>query len=70
MKPIELDFNDVNDPDYTWLSLWISKTALSDQSIEITMRGLINMQTESLQCTLSKEDAIKLAKTILENVKD
>ena len=70
MKPIELDLNDVNDPDYTGLSLWIGKTALSDQTIEVSIQGLIHMQPENLQCTISKEDAINLAKTILENIKD
>lgn len=64
MKPIELDFNDVNDPEYTRLSLWIGNR---NQNIEIYIAGSLN---ESLGCVLSKEDAAKLAKTILENVKD
>lgn len=67
MKPIELDFNDVNDPDYTRLSLWIGNR---DRDVEIYIAGLLNMQTESLSIALSKEDAVTLAKTILENVKD
>ena len=67
MKPIELDLNDVNDPEYTRLSLWIGN---KNKKVEIFIVGLLNMQTESLSCTLFKEDAIKLAKTILENVKD
>lgn len=64
MKPIELDFNDINDPDYTRLSLWIGNR---NQNIEIYIAGSLN---ESLGCVLSKEDAVKLAKTILENIKD
>ena len=67
MKPIELDFNDINDPEYTRLSLWIGN---KNSSVELYIAGLLNMQTESLSCVLSKGDAIKLAKTILENVKD
>ena len=67
MKPIELDLNDVNDPKYTQLSLWIGNR---NQNVEIYIAGLLNMQTESLSCALSNEDAVKLAKTILENVKD
>lgn len=67
MKPIELDLNDVNDPEYTRLSLLIGNR---NQDVGIYIAGLLNMQTESLSCVLSKEDAIKLAKTILENVKD
>ena len=67
MKPIELDFNDVNDPEYTRLSLWIGNR---NQNVELYIAGLLNMQTESLSCVLSKEDAVNLAKTILENVKD
>lgn len=67
MKPIELDFKDVNDPEYTRLSLWIGNR---NQNIELYISGLLNMQTESLSCILSKEDAVKLAKTILENIKD
>ena len=67
MKPIELDFNDVNDPEYTRLSLWIGNR---NRDVEIYIAGLLNMQTESLSCVLSKEDAVKLAKTILENIKD
>ena len=67
MKPIELDFNDINDPEYTRLSLWTGNVF---QGVEIYIAGLLNMQTESLSCILSKEDAIKLAKTILENAKD
>lgn len=64
MKPIELDFNDVNDPDYTRLSLWIGNR---NQNIEIYIAGSLN---ESLGCVLSKDDAVKLAKTILENIKE
>ena len=67
MKPIELDFNDINDPDYTRLSLWIGNR---NRDVEIYIVGLLNMQTESLSCVLSKEDAAKLAKTILENIKE
>ena len=67
MKPIELDFKDVNDPEYTRLSLWIGNR---NQDVELYIAGLLNMQTESLNCVLSKEDAVKLAKTILENVRD
>ena len=40
MKPIELDFKDVNDPEYTRLSLWIGNRN------------------------------VKLAKAILENIKE
>ena len=64
MKPIELDFNDINDPDYTRLSLWIGNR---NQNVELYIAGSLN---ESISCVLSKEDAVKLAKTILENVKD
>ena len=64
MKPIELDFNDVNDPDYTRLSLWIGNR---NQNVELYITGSLN---ESLSCVLSKVDAVKLAKTILENVKE
>ena len=67
MKPIELDFDDINDPEYTRLSLWIGNR---NQNIELFIVGLLNMQTESLSCALSKEDAVKLAKTILENIKE
>ena len=67
MKPIELDFNDVNDPHFTRLSLWIGNR---NQDVELYIAGLLNMQIESLSCVLSKGDAVKLAKTILENVKD
>lgn len=67
MKPIELELYDVHDPEYTYLSLWIGNR---DQDVGLYIAGLNNMHTESLSCTLSKEDAIKLAKTILENVKD
>ena len=67
MKPIELDFNDVNDPEYTRLSLWIGN---KNKSVELYIAGLLNMQTESLSCVLSNGDAVKLAKTILENIKD
>lgn len=64
MKPIELDLNDVNDPDYTRLALWIGN---KNKNVELYIAGSLN---ESLSCTISKEDAIKLAKTILENIKD
>lgn len=67
MKPIELDLNDVNDPEYTRLSLWIGN---KNNNVELYIAGSLNMQTESLSCILSKEDAVKLAKTILENIKD
>ena len=67
MKPIELDLNDVNNPDYSRLSLWIGN---SNQDVELYIAGLLNMQNESLSCVLSKEDAVKLAKTILENIKE
>ena len=67
MKPVDLDFKDVNDPDYTRLSLWIGN---KNKNVELYIAGLLNMQTESLSCVLSKEDAVKLAKTILENIKD
>ena len=67
MKPIELDLNDVNDPDYTRLALWIGN---ENQDVELYIAGLLNMQNESLSCVLSKEDAVKLAKTILENIKE
>ena len=64
MKPIELDLNDVNDPEYTRLSLWIGNR---NQNVEIYIAGSLN---ESLSCALSKDDAVKLAKAILENIKD
>ena len=64
MKPIELDFNDVNDPEYTRLSLWIGNR---NQNVELYIAGSLN---ESLSCVLSKEDAVKLAKAILENIKE
>ena len=67
MKPIELDFNDVNDPEYIRLSLWIGN---KNKDVELYIAGLLNMQTESLSCVLSNEDAVNLAKTILENIKD
>ena len=67
MKPIELDFNDVNDPEYTRLSLWIGNR---NRDVELYIVGLLNMQTESLSCALSKEDAVNLAKAILENIKE
>ena len=67
MKPIELDFNDINDPEYTRLSLWIGN---KNKNVELYIAGLLNMQTESLSCVLSNEDAVKLAKTILENIKE
>ena len=63
MKPIELDLNDVNDPD-THLFLWIGN---KNRDVEIYIAAGLN---ESLSCVISKEDAIKLATTILENVKD
>ena len=63
MKPIELDLNDANDPEYTRLSLWIG----NKNNVELYIAGSLN---ESLSCVLSKEDAVKLAKTILENIKE
>ena len=49
MKPIELDFNDVNDPEYTRLSLWIGN---KNQDVEFYIAGSLN---ESLSCILSKK---------------
>ena len=67
MKPIELDLDDVNFPEYTRLSMWIGN---SNRDVELYIAVLTNMQNESLSCVLSKEDAVKLAKTILENIKE
>lgn len=55
MKPIELDLNDVIDPEYTRLSLWIGN---KNQDVEIYIAGLLNMQTESLSCVLSKDGGL------------
>lgn len=68
-KVTELDLNDKYDPKYSGLSLWIGTTAIDKQSIEIYIEGLLNMQLESLGCTLSKEDALLLANTIIEALK-
>ena len=69
---IELDFDDKNFPSDASMSLWIGNTATSnnEKSIEFYISGILNMQGESLDCTLSREDALKLANTLLEALKD
>ena len=68
MKPIELDLNDVNDPDYTRLGLWINNK--DSQTVEFYMSGLIYMSTASLQCTITKEQALLLANKIIETFEE
>ena len=67
---IEKEFTCINDPEYSSLDLWIGKTATSDKSIELYITGLLHMQDESLSVTLSKKDALDLAQTLLNAVKD
>lgn len=44
---------------YSRLDLWACRN-----TVEIYLAGLIHMQEESLQCNLSKRDALKLADAI------
>jgi len=47
---------------YSRFDLWACK-----DEVELYMVGLIHMQEESLQCVLSKKDALKLAAAIYEH---
>ena len=67
---IEKEFKCVNDPKYSSLDLWIDITAASKRSIELDITGLLNMQDESLSVTLSRKDALDLANTILNALKE
>lgn len=64
----ELSINDVNDPDNCDLGLWIGRTATSHNSIELSISGLLHGCAESLSCTLSEDDAVKLAKALLKHI--
>jgi len=47
---------------HSGLDLWACR-----DSVEIYLKGLIHMQDESLQCYLSKENALKLADAIYQH---
>jgi CYTH domain-containing protein len=70
MAVTELELNDKNNPEESGLDLWIGRTATDDQSIEFYIGGIINLQSESLSCTLSKQDALLLAGTLLKALKE
>lgn len=61
---LDLAFDDIHDPDYCDLNVWIGSTATREYAVEITVNGALYMQSESLSCTLSKQDALKLAEAI------
>lgn len=69
MSIIELELNDKNFPDEAGLNLWIGGAGTDVKSVEICIVGILHMQGESLSCTLSEQDAIRLAGAILDSVK-
>lgn len=68
MQVTELEINDKHEPDSAGLDLWIGRTATSKCSIELSVTGILNMQSESLGVTVSEDDARELANTILNHL--